>query len=96
LFVTQAGGSVLFAGTVNAAYLLLAVLTNLQMPSVLADRDRRPVFLVGLVLLAAGTLVYPLTGTLVAVLLLTVVRGVGWGVATVAGNTTVSEDRAGL
>lgn len=91
LFVTQAGGSVLFAGTVNAAYLLLAVLTNLQMPSVLADRDRRPVFLVGLVLLAAGTLVYPLTGTLVAVLLLTVVRGVGWGVATVAGNTTVSE-----
>ena len=91
LLVKEIGGSVLFAGTVNAAYLFLAVLINLQMPTVLADRDRRPVFLVGLVLLAAATLVYPLTGTLAAVLLLTMVRGVGWGVATVAGNTTASE-----
>lgn len=91
LYVKEAGRGVLFAGCVNGAYLLFAVLTNLQMPRLLAIRDRRPVLLIGLSLLAVGTLLFPLTGALAAVISLTVVRGVGWGIATVTGNTVASE-----
>ncbi len=40
LYVKELGGGVLFAGFMNGAYLLFAMLINLQMPRLLAARDR--------------------------------------------------------
>lgn len=91
LYVEELGGSASSAGLANGVYLLFAVLTNLAMPRVLAGSGRKTVIIVGVALLTAGTLAYTFAVTLAMLMVLSVVRGVGWGSAVVAGNTTVAE-----
>ncbi len=83
LYADDAGGGSSGAGLVTAAFMLSTVVTQVQMPRVLDRFSYRAVLSVGLLFLGLPTFFYATAQTLTSILAVTLLRGVGFGIATV-------------
>lgn len=91
LWVSRGGAGEFGAGATTGVFMLTTVLTQLTVPWLIRALGYRAVFGGGLVLLAAPTPVLLLTSDLAPVLALNAVRGIGFGLITVAGSALVAE-----
>ena len=83
LYADEAGGGSWGAGFATAAFMLSTVFAQVQMPRILDRFGYRLVLAVGLLFLGLPAFVYTAAQTLVAILAVTLLRGVGFGVTTV-------------
>jgi MFS family permease len=83
LYADEAGGGSSGAGLATAVFMLSTVIAQAQMPRVLDRFGYRLLLAVGLLFLGLPAFFYAGPPTLVAILAVTLLRGVGFGVATV-------------
>ena len=91
LWVVRGGADEGGAGLVNGVLLLVTVLTQFTVPALLRRFGWGPTLAAGLVLLGAPSLGLLASDELWAVLALSAVRGVGFGILTVTGSAAVAE-----
>jgi predicted MFS family arabinose efflux permease len=91
LYADEAGGGSSGAGLATAAFMLSTVMTQIQMPRILGRYGYRRVFAAGLLFLGAPALLYVYAETLVPILAVTLLRGVGFGVVTVVFAALIVE-----
>jgi predicted MFS family arabinose efflux permease len=91
LWAERGGSGALGAGATTAALMATTVGTQLTVPWLLARVGHRWVLAVGAALLGAPAPFFALSADLVPVLALSALRGVGFGLATVAGSALVAE-----
>ncbi|WP_424809643.1 MFS transporter [Rhodococcus sp. 27YEA15] len=91
LQLARSGGSDALAGSVTAVFMAATVLTQLLVPRLLRTYGYRAVLVAGCLLLGPPSLVLLLSADAVAVLAVSAVRGVGFGMLTVAGSALVAE-----
>ena len=91
LYANEAGGGSSGAGLATAAFMLSTVLTQIQMPRILARYGYRRVLAAGLLFLGVPALFYAYAQTLVPILAVTLLRGVGFGIVTVVFAAMVVE-----
>ncbi len=90
LWAVEGGASTAGSGLVNGVLLLFTVLTQLLVPQALRRFGWASVLTVGLVLLGVPGVLLSLSDGLGAILALSAVRGVGFGVLTVTGSAAVA------
>jgi predicted MFS family arabinose efflux permease len=90
LWVVAGGATAAGAGLVNGVLLVATVLTQLAVPRALATWGTGRVLVAGLVLLGAPAPAYLLSERLPWVLILSAVRGAGFGILTVIGSAVVA------
>ncbi|MGV8877189.1 MAG: MFS transporter, partial [Rhodoglobus sp.] len=90
LWAVHGGANEAGAGLVNGVLLLVTVLTQPFVPRLLARLGTGRVLAAGLALLGVPPLFFLLSDDLRWILLLSILRGVGFGVLTVAGSTVVA------
>lgn len=91
LWAVRGGADEGGAGLVNGALLLVTVLTQFTVPGLLRRFGWGPVLAAGLVFLGAPSLGLIASDDLSAILALSAVRGVGFGIITVTGSAAVAE-----
>lgn len=91
LWVSRAGTGEFGAGTTTGVLMATTVATQLAVPALLRRAGYRLVLGAGLVLLGAPAPFLLLTAELGPVLLISAVRGIGFGLLTVAGSALVAE-----
>lgn len=89
--IASRGGGPVAVGAGTAVFMLATVLTQVAVPRVLRSRGHRWAMLVGSTLLGLPAVVVAVTPGVPAVLLASAVRGVGFGLLTVAGFALVAE-----
>lgn len=90
LWVVEGGATTAGSGLVNGVLLLFTVLTQLLVPRALQSFGWGPVLTVGLALLGVPGVLLSASDGLGVVLVLSAVRGVGFGVLTVTGSAAVA------
>jgi predicted MFS family arabinose efflux permease len=90
LYATSVGAGGVGAGLVTAALMLSTVAAELVTPRLALRYGYRPVFAAGLLLLGAPALALPAAGGLAGILLVSVARGLGFGVLVVLGSALVA------
>lgn len=91
LYADEAGGGSSGAGLATAAFMLSTVLTQIQMPRILGRYGYRRAMAAGLLLLGVPALFYLYAQTVLPILVVTLVRGVGFGIVTVAFAALIVE-----
>jgi predicted MFS family arabinose efflux permease len=91
LYADEAGGGSSGAGLATAAFMLSTVLTQIQMPRILGRYGYRRTLAAGLLFLGVPALFYAYAQTLVPILAVTLLRGVGFGIVTVVFAALVVE-----
>lgn len=91
LWAVHGGAGTGGAGAVNGVLMLFTVLTQPFVPRALRRFGWGPVLVAGVLLLGLPSLAHLVTDDLVAVLGLSAVRGLGFGVITVVGSAAVAE-----
>lgn len=91
LDVSARGGSSAVVGASTAVFMLTTILTQPVVPWLLRARGHRDVLLAGALLLGAPAVGMAVLPGVTPVLVLSAVRGVGFGLATVAGAALVAE-----
>lgn len=91
LYATDGGAGEVGAGATTAALLLATVAAELVAPRLVARFGHRSTFGVGLLLLGAPALLLPASSTLGAIVTLSAVRGLGFGIVVVLGSALVAE-----
>ena len=91
LYADEAGGGSSGAGLATAAFMLSTVLTQIQMPRILGRYGYRRALAAGLLFLGVPALFYAYAQTLVPILAVTLVRGVGFGIVTVVFAALIVE-----
>jgi predicted MFS family arabinose efflux permease len=91
LYADQAGGGSSGAGLATAVFMLSTVLTQIQMPRILGRYGYRRTLAAGLLFLGVPALFYAYAQTLVPILAVTLLRGVGFGIITVVFAALVVE-----
>jgi predicted MFS family arabinose efflux permease len=91
LYADEAGGGSSGAGLATAAFMLSTVLTQIQMPRILRRFGYRRALAAGLLFLGVPALFYGYAGTLVPILAVTLLRGVGFGIVTVVFAALIVE-----
>src|ERR671910_903938 len=91
LYADEAGGGSSGAGLATAAFMLSTVLTQIQMPRILGRYGYRRTLAAGLLFLGIPALFYAYAQTLVPILAVTLVRGVGFGIITVVFAALIVE-----
>ena len=83
LYADTVGGGSTGAGLATGVFMLTTVLTQIQMPRILARFGYTIALAAGLLFLGVPAFLYSLTGNLPAIILVTLVRGIGFGAITV-------------
>ncbi len=91
LYADEVGGGSSGAGLATAVFMLSTVLTQIQMPRILGRYGYRRALAAGLLFLGVPALFYAYTGTLVTILAVTLLRGVGFGIVTVVFAALIVE-----
>ncbi|MFC5948648.1 MFS transporter [Pseudonocardia lutea] len=91
LWVSRGGAGEFGAGTTTGVLMATTVATQLAVPALLRRLGYRVVLCAGLVLLGAPAPFLLLTAELGPVLLVCAIRGIGFGLLTVAGSALVAE-----
>ncbi|SKA02705.1 Predicted arabinose efflux permease, MFS family [Marinactinospora thermotolerans DSM 45154] len=86
LWAVRGGAGEVAAGATTSVFMLTTVLTQLAMPWILDRGGYRWTMAVGSLLLGLPAPLYPLTTDLATLLALSGARGIGFGMATVAGT----------
>ncbi|MGI8946460.1 MAG: MFS transporter [Ornithinimicrobium sp.] len=91
LWAVRGGADEAGAGLVNGVLLLFTVLTQLWVPGALRRFGWGPVMALGMLLLGLPALGHIASDALIPILVLSAVRGVGFGILTVTGSAAVAE-----
>jgi MFS family permease len=91
LWVARGGSGALGAGATTGVLMITTVATQFAVPWLLARIAHRWVLALGLLLLGAPAPLLALSAELGPVLAISAVRGIGFGLATVAGSALVAE-----
>jgi MFS family permease len=91
LWAALGGAGAFGAGATTALFMLATVGTQFVVPGLLRRVGYRAVLGMGMVLLGAPTPLYALTAKLPLLLGVSLVRGIGFGLVTVAGSALVAE-----
>ncbi|MGB7425966.1 MAG: MFS transporter [Ornithinimicrobium sp.] len=91
LWAVQGGASEAGAGLVNGVLLLFTVLTQLFVPGLLRRYGWSVVIGSGMALMGVPALLHIFSDALVPILVLSAIRGVGFGILTVTGSAAVAE-----
>ena len=91
LYIQRLGGSEAAIGGVGGAFVLAAVAVRPWVGSLLDERGRKGVLIGSLTLFAAAGLLYPLAGSILALLAVRLLQGLGWGGAVPAAGTIVAD-----
>lgn len=91
LWAARGGSGAFGAGTTTGVLMVVTVATQLAVPWLLARIGHRRVLVLGMVLLGAPAPLLAISADLGPVLAVSAVRGVGFGLATVAGSAAVAE-----
>lgn len=91
LLVAHSGGSDALAGSVTGVFMAATVVTQLLVPRLLRTQGYRRVLAVGCLLLGPPSLVLLISADAGPVLAVSAVRGIGFGMLTVAGSALVAE-----
>lgn len=91
LWVARGGSGEFGAGLTTGVLMAVTVGTQLLVPSMLRRVGHRPVLVTGSLLLGLPTPLLALSADLAPVLAVSAARGVGFGMATVAGSALVAE-----
>ncbi|RCW45287.1 putative MFS family arabinose efflux permease [Halopolyspora algeriensis] len=91
LWAVEAGASEVAAGATTGLFMLVTVLTQLGMPWLLQRVDHRIALGLGTFLIGVPTPLFALATELWALLAVSGVRGVGFGLLTVTGSALVAE-----
>ena len=91
LWVVHGGANAIGAGLVNGVLMLFTVLTQLFVPDALRRFGWAPVLVSGMLLLGLPALVHGVSDALGPTLVLSAVRGLGFGVLTVTGSALAAE-----
>ncbi|MER5674917.1 MFS transporter [Pseudonocardia alni] len=91
LWVARGGAGEFGAGLTTGVLMAVTVGTQLLVPAMLRRVGHRPVLVAGSLLLGLPTPLLALTAELGPVLAVSAVRGIGFGMATVAGSALVAE-----
>nr|WP_281496935.1 MFS transporter [Ornithinimicrobium sp. F0845] len=91
LWAVRGGADEAGSGLVNGVFMLVTVLTQLVVPTALRRFGWGPVMAAGMLLLGVPSLLHPLSDDLGVTLVLSGVRGMGFGVLTVTGSAVVAE-----
>ncbi len=91
LYTEEAGGGSFGAGLSTATFMAATVLAQVQMPRALRRFGYRTVLGAGLLLLGVPAFLYPAAGGVGSILAVTLVRGLGFGVAIVAVAALATE-----
>src|SRR5690625_1918063 len=91
LWAVRSGADPAGAGVVNGVLMLLTVLTQTVIPWALRRLGWAAVLTIGLLALGVPGPLYLISGDLGWLLLLSAVRGVGFGVITVCGSAAIAE-----
>ena len=83
LYADAAGGGSSGAGLATGIFMLTTVLTQIQMPRILARFGYSAALTAGLLFLGVPAFLYALAGSLPTILAVTLVRGAGFGAITV-------------
>ncbi len=91
LWAVQGGASEAGAGLVNGVLLLFTVLTQLFVPGLLRRYGWSVVLGAGMALMGVPALLHIFSDALGPILMLSAIRGVGFGILTVTGSAAVAE-----
>jgi len=91
LYAVQGGSTTAGSGLVNGVLLLFTVLTQLFVPPLLRRFGWAAVMNAGMLLMGLPALAHLLSDQLTPILVLSAVRGVGFGILTVTGSAAVAE-----
>ncbi|MBE9375788.1 MFS transporter [Saccharopolyspora sp. HNM0983] len=91
MWAVRGGAGELAAGAVNGTFMLVTVLTQLGMPWLLARIEHRTALGLGVLLIGLPAPLYAATAQLPGLLAISGVRGIGFGLLTVAGSALVAE-----
>lgn len=91
LWAVHGGATTAGSGLVNGLLLTFTVLTQLLVPGSLRRFGWGPVLATGMILLGAPAVAYAATDQLLPVLVLSAIRGIGFGVVTVTGSAAVAQ-----
>lgn len=91
LYVAQLGGSESIVGVVAGVFTISAVVTRPLAGWALDSYGRKPIFLLGLTVMAATTLAYDWVSAVGLLLLLRLIHGFGWGAGSTASGTIASD-----
>lgn len=91
LYAQTLGGSETIAGTIVGIFTFSAVLIRPWFGNLLDRRGRKPILCLGLGLFLISSLFYHLAFTVILLLLLRAVQGIGWGASTTAASTIASD-----
>ena len=83
LYTDEVGGGSSSAGFATAAFMLSTVLTQSQMPRILGRYSYRRTLAAGLLFLGLPAIFYAYAQTVPLILIITLVRGIGFGIVTV-------------
>lgn len=86
MYVTATGGGGIGAGMTTGALMLTTVAAELFTPGLVARYGYRRVLAVGMVLLGAPALLFPMSSGMTVILAICMLRGVGFAIAMVAGG----------
>ncbi len=89
--IAEAGGSDTLAGSVTAVFMLTTVLAQIAMPRLMRAYGHRAMLMAGCLLLGPPSLLFLLSVAPAAVLGISAVRGIGFGMITVAASALVGE-----
>jgi MFS family permease len=89
LWAVRGGADTAGAGLVNGVLLLATVLTQLLVPALLRRLGWGPVLVAGMLMLGVPAALYATSDALGVVLILSALRGTGFGVLTVVGSSAV-------
>ncbi|MGY1814725.1 MFS transporter [Blastococcus sp. SYSU D00820] len=84
-YAVQGGADASTAGAVTAVFLVLTIVSQSSVPAATARFGTGPVLVAGLLCIGAPSPLYVLTDDLVALSVISAVRGIGFGVITVLG-----------
>src|SRR5215213_4562076 len=91
LYASGTGGGTSGAGLATSVFMLSTVLSQMQMPRILNQFSYRKVLAVGLLLLGLPVFFYGPLPAVTPILAVTLVRGIGFGIATVVFATLIVE-----
>lgn len=91
LYAQTLGGNETIAGTIVGIFTFSAVLIRPWFGNLLDRRGRKPILSLGLGLFLISSLVYHFAFTIILLLLLRAIQGIGWGASTTAASTIASD-----
>ena len=91
LYAQSIGGNETVAGTIVGIFTLSAVLVRPWFGNLLDQRGRKLILIIGVSIFLVSVLAYNLAFSIITLLVLRVVHGIGWGASTTATGTMASD-----